>query len=59
MTFGDAIQNTKDGKKIRRMAWSKETYVELHPTRMFITSYGHQWTPTSLEMLADDWELAE
>ncbi len=57
MTFGDAIQNAKDGKKIRRMSWPEEAYVFLHPTRMFITSHGTQWTPSAVEMLSDNWEL--
>lgn len=60
MIFGDAIQNLKDGKKVRRMVWPKSSYLILHRmARTFVDHNGKAWAPSPIEMFADDWELVE
>lgn len=67
MTFGDAIFELKDSKKVARKGWNgKGMYLYLHtfegflPCVVMVTAQGlHQpgWLASQPDILSDDWEV--
>lgn len=75
LTFSEALSLLKDGCKVRRAAWKPNSYLKLRGAdsssviRQCVCMYNdspdssglfvYSWSPISMDMLADDWELYE
>lgn len=62
MNFGDALSVLRDGKEVRRRSWDPRLTIAkrgdnlavLH--RSFGSVHVSSWIPTSVSLLAVDWE---
>ena len=94
MTFGDAIEVLKQGKKVTRNAWNTDTYLWLKQATLITNAYDPYlkelistsdngivcglptitmaiknennknsvvtgWSPSQLDMFAEDWKIVE
>ncbi|MBQ6481707.1 MAG: DUF2829 domain-containing protein [Anaerolineaceae bacterium] len=73
MNFGEAIQEMKKGKRVRRKEWANDTWITVDYIAScppFISAYislgrdnsfdGHKtWIPSPEDLLAEDWEIKD
>ena len=62
MKFGSALNAVLGGNSVARNAWGAGVYITvdaMDPTHIDITNAGvtTDWTATSADLLADDWEI--
>jgi Protein of unknown function (DUF2829) len=68
MDFSDALQQLKDGKKLRRRIWEPDYYIVLprvmptlpHVPAIKLMTIGRielhdRWSPMAADLLAEDW----
>ena len=75
LTFSEALALLKDGHKVRRASWKQDSYLQVRmpestsAIRQCVCMYNeypetgglfvYSWSPISMDMFADDWELYE
>lgn len=68
MNFGEAIEEMKKGKRVRRKDWENDTWITVDYLTYNRPAYislgrdnsfdGHKpWIPRPEDMLAEDWEI--
>lgn len=62
MTFEQALERLKLGRKIKRIDWGKK-YICMFDVNILMIDTGQKvasnWNPTEHDIMSNDWEIAE
>lgn len=68
MNFGQAFENCKFEKPIRRESWSDNSFIKIITEESEYSKMikivdekivNHNWIPTEIDLFGDDWEFVD